>query len=318
MSAYFVKCVVFDVEDTRMQEHVLQLCQHLKREGVEVRMDDLLQTVESEGSIWVSDNAMHVRKLCGQQKPVVAYLHCGNRDSDFAGVLYAAEQLEELSADYFDKVYRRYKKIPWEILETSRCLVRETVPEDAEAFARIYSDPEITRYTDGFCQQIECLRKEDCLDENAGSKVGLDKDDWNEERRTRLAYDSAPEREYIKKYIEKIYEFYGYGIWTVILKATGEVIGRVGFQNFAEQSDAKGFPQLGYMIATEYQRQGLAQEICTAVLGYATEELFFEGVQVVIHEENQASLRLAQKLGFQNAGSVMKEGGRFSIGVYQR
>ena len=282
MSAYFVKCVVFDVEDVHEKTHVLQLCQHLKREGLEVRVDDLLQTVESEGSIWVSDNAMHVRELCRQQKPVVAYLHCGNRDSDFAGVLYAAEQLEELSADYFDKVYRRYKKIPWEILETSRCLVRETVPEDAEAFARIYSDPEITRYTDGFCQQIEHLENENCRDEDRRGRGG----------RIQSGYDASSEREYIKKYIEKIYEFYGYGVWTVILKATGEVIGRVGFQNFAEQSDANGFPQLGYMIATEYQRQGLAQEICIAVLDYAREELFFEGVQVVIVGEQTTRMMI--------------------------
>lgn len=296
-----MKRVMILIEDERVLENMRALREHLLAEGLKVQVicgiDSVYHASGAEGEIWISDSATGVHALRKLEIPVVAYLHPWNRDADFAGVLYAAEQLEELSGDYFDKVYRRYKKIPWEILKTPRCLVRETVPEDAEAFARIYSEPEITRYTDGFCREAAgSSRKED----TSGRVEGT--------------YHVKAEKDYIRQYIERIYEFYGYGIWTVVLKDTGEVVGRVGFQNFAEQSDGNGYPELGYMIATAYQGKGLAQEVCRAVLEYAREELFFEGVRVVIREENQVSIRLAQKLGFCHTGNFENEKGKFFRG----
>ena len=242
----------------------------------------------AEGRLWFVDCEKAALLLQQKKVPVVVYLHEENRNCRFEAASYAAERPGELTADYFDLVYRRFLGIPWEITQTQRCLIRETVPEDARAFAGIYSDPEITRYTEGF--GVAQTRKDAAEDPVAVSSK--DK-----------SVDALPEEEYIRRYIKKVYEFYGYGIWTVLLKDTGKVIGRVGFQNFAEEVPEGNekyahYPQLGYMIASPYQKKGLATEVCKAALTYANDQLFFEGVQIFVHKENKASIRLAEKLGF--------------------
>ena len=208
----------------------------------------------ADGILWMTDSATCARQLAEKQLPVIAWLHEGNRSHSFATVRYAVECPEELDGDFFDKIYRRYAGIPWDILETDRCLVRETTVDDVAAFVRIYQDPAVTRYTEPFCREPQA------------------------------------EREYVKEYIEKVYDFYGYGVWTVLWKESGEVIGRVGF----EQAEP---PALGYMIAPQWQGKGIAYEVCRAVLQFAREELGMEKIQVRIHRENAASIRVAEKLG---------------------
>lgn len=39
--------------------------------------------------------------------------------------------------------------IPWEILTTERCLIRETGAEDLDALYEIYADTSVTKYTEG-------------------------------------------------------------------------------------------------------------------------------------------------------------------------
>ena len=56
--------------------------------------------------------------------------------------------------------------------------------------------------------------------------------------------DKDKETQYIQDYIKNVYEFYGFGMWTVVEKASGQVIGRAGV------SYREGFslPELGFMI----------------------------------------------------------------------
>ena len=217
--------------------------------------EEVRKSLSMKGILWLTDSEHAADKLAALQLPVIVWLHEGNRRSSFQNIRYAVEEPQELDADFFDRVYRRYADIPWDIAETARCLIRETAVEDAEAFAKIYEEPAITRYMDSFCSEV-------CM-----------------------------EREYVKEYIEKVYDFYGYGVWTVVWKETGEVIGRVGFGQ-------EEIPALGYMIALPWQGQGLAQEVCRAALAFAKEELGFEQVQVLIHENNLSSIRVVKKLGF--------------------
>ena len=177
---------------------------------------------------------------------------------DFPDIPYAVTDIEDLDEKYLERIWQRYRGIPWKICETERCIVRETVPEDVESFYEIYRDKEITRYMEN------------------------------------LFEDREKERQYIRDYIEKVYGFYGFGMWTVCLKETGEVIGRVGL------SMREGFdePELGYVIGKKWQRQGLAEEVCREILVYGREELGFERVRVLMHPENAASEHLCRKLGF--------------------
>ena len=233
----------------------VQLEENLKREGILVERIWEMKDIEVSETLWLTDSESAARRIAGHRQPVLAWLHEENAGAGFANIRYVVEQPQELGSEFFEAIYRRYLGIPWDILQTDRCLVRETSPEDAGDFARIYGDPEVTRYTEPFCREPEA------------------------------------EKDYIKEYVEKVYDFYGYGVWTILWKETGEVIGRAGF----EQSDPPG---LGYMVAPAWQRRGIGYEVCRALLSLAEQELGFERVQVKIHKENQASVALAEKLGF--------------------
>ena len=195
--------------------------------------------------------------ICRKLDIAVAAVLSGE-EKDFPGVPYAVDDVENTDEAYLERIWRRYRGIPWDICETKRCFVRETAIEDVKSFYRIYCDKSITAYMDNLFQ------------------------------------DQDEEKQYIKDYIEKVYGFYGFGMWTVCLRETGEVIGRAGL------SMREGFeePELGYVIGKKWQRQGIAFEVCEKILEYGREELGFERVQALMDPRNIASERLCRKLGF--------------------
>lgn len=220
-----------------------------------------------EAWLYVVDQEKDLKRLKSMGLPVAAWLHEGNKDQDLSQTAYAVEDPHALNMDVYERVYRREKGIPWDILETKRCLVREMIPEDGEAFEKIYQDPEIQRYMEDF----------------HGDKEG--------------------EAAYIREYRHH-YRFYEYGVWSIILKETGEVIGRAGFLQASTTAEgmADDLPYLGYMIGTPWQGRGIAYEVCKAILDYGREELGFEQVALLVDKDNEASIGLADKLGFVDMG----------------
>lgn len=107
-------------------------------------------------------------------------------------------------------------------------------------------------------------------------------------------YDYETELEYQKAYIENMYGFYEYGMWLVFSRETGKLIGRAGLEH----------DEMGYMIAPELWNQGYATEVCRFIIDYARENTDFEELYCRIDERNEASVRLAQKLGFTNSGHM--------------
>ena len=110
-------------------------------------------------------------------------------------------------------------------------------------------------------------------------------------------YDYETELEYQKAYIENMYGFYEYGMWLVFSKETGELIGRAGLEH----------NEMGYMIAPELQNRGYATEVCRFIIDYARENTDFEELYCRIDERNEASVRLAKKLGFVRNGQIRNE-----------
>ncbi len=212
----------------------------------------------SERALYATDKLQAARELKRRGEAVVVWLHEGNKGQDFGGFPYAVEDPGALDAAYAERVYRRLNKLPWKILETDRCVVRETTSEDVDSFYRIYSDPEITRYMEDLYPEIE------------------------------------QEKEYVREYIDKVYAFYEFGVWTVLEKESGEVMGRAGF-SYRQGYDE---PEIGYIIGVPWQRHGYAEEVCRAILEYGWRELHFERVQALVETENEPSLTLCDKLGF--------------------
>lgn len=221
-----------------------------------------------ENTLYITDYAVTLQDIVEKNLPVAVYLHEDNKEEPLAAARYAFEDPRSLDAVYAERVYRRCKDIPWDILETERCFLRETVPEDVDAFYEIYSAPEMTRYTEDLYE----------------SKIS--------------------ERAYIREYVENVYHYFEFGIWTVVLKETGEIIGRAGL-NVREGYD---MPELGYVIGKPWQGKGIATEVCSGVLKYAADEFGFGKVMTLIQEENKASLQVAKKLGFQVQEELTKKG----------
>lgn len=232
------------------------------------RKQETLKTGEGNGILWLTDWDEDMRGLVKGHQAVLVCLHEGNREQDFKEAKYACEGPDGLDLDYLERVYRRFHKLSWDILDTKRCHIRETAEEDLESFYRIYSDPSITDYMEN------------------------------------LYPDHEQELQYMRDYREQVYGFYGFGIWTVELRETGEVIGRAGL------SLREGFeePELGFVIGVPWQRMGIAREVCEAVLEYGRTELGFERVQALVKPENEVSLHLCDKLGF-DRGSIVTVNG---------
>lgn len=85
----------------------------------------------------------------------------------------------------------------------------------------------------------------------------------------------------------------GYGTWAVEEQATNDFVGRVGFMY------PEGWPgfELGGVLGRSHWGKGFATEAGSAALKYAFEELGRDHVISLIHPENEASIRVAQRLG---------------------
>ena len=186
----------------------------------------------------------------------IAYLHAENPNMWQA--LYAIQNVGELEYESFEQAYQRLAGLPWHIADTKRLVIRETTQEDIKAFYDIYEDPSITFYMENLYDDIE------------------------------------REREYMQTYIEKIYGFYGYGIWTLLLKDNGTVIGRAGLS----WREGYSIPELGFVIGTQYQKKGYGFEACEKILELAKTEYEFEQVQALVENQNEPSKQLLYKLGF--------------------
>lgn len=210
-----------------------------------------------EDCIFVCDNSTRAKELQEEGKNVVALLTDENGGQDFSFCSYAIVNAKECELKFFEGILKRFLGEPWEILETDRCLIRETTVEDVDAFYELYEDEEITKYMEP------------------------------------LFEDRDEEIEYTKSYIKNVYEFYGFGMWTVVEKSTGKVIGRAGV------SYREGFalPELGFMIGKEFQRKGYAYEVCSAIVNYMYENYDMEEILIFIEPQNTPSIFLAKKLG---------------------
>jgi len=84
--------------------------------------------------------------------------------------------------------------------------------------------------------------------------------------------------------------------WAVRLHGSDTVIGQV---NYLGQTRIAG---LGYILHPDYWGQGLTAEACRPALDYGFTTLGHDRVELWIDENNAASLRVAQKLGFRPRG----------------
>lgn len=139
------------------------------------------------------------------------------------------------------------------ILETERLLLREYTADDFDALHKILSDPETMRHYPA-------------------------------------PYDEAGTRHWIDWSLEN-YAKYGFGLWAVVLKETGEFIGDCGLT--IQNIDGEQLPEIGYHISKRYWRQGYAKEAARAVRDWAFRNTQYNALYSYMKYTNTASYATA-------------------------
>jgi ribosomal-protein-alanine N-acetyltransferase len=165
------------------------------------------------------------------------------------------------------------------ILETDRLFLREYVEEDAEAFFKLNSDPEVLRFVP-------------------------DKRLLNVEQARQILVDH-PIANYRK---------YGFGHGACILKSTGEQIGFAGLKYLEEFGEV----DVAFRLMRTHWGLGLATEAALASVRFGFADLALKSIIGLVIPENIASVRVLGKTGVRYAETVMFWGSPFSKYVITR
>jgi RimJ/RimL family protein N-acetyltransferase len=142
-------------------------------------------------------------------------------------------------------------------IETERLLIRTWMPSDAALVEKMFADPDVMRYI------------------GTGGP-------WPPERT----------RELLAVMIER-YERSGIGVWPVVLKEGGILIGECGLQPLPNSTDV----EIAYLFDKPYWGKGYAFEAASAVLDWAFNQHKLPRVVAVVGLENRRSIALTNRLG---------------------
>lgn len=150
------------------------------------------------------------------------------------------------------------------VLETARLRLRAHHPGDLPQCAAMWADPAVTRFIGG----------EPCSEQRTWARL--------------LAYIGH-------------WAAMGFGYWLIEERGSGDFVGEVGLADFKRDiaSSMKGCPELGFALASRFHGKGYATEGAEAVVAWADSSLPFARTVCLIDPENQGSLRVAGKCGYQ-------------------
>ena len=146
------------------------------------------------------------------------------------------------------------------ICETPRTRLRELTESDADFVLELLNTPKFLKY------------------------IG--------DRGVRTRKDAAA---FINDRYRRSYEENGYGLYAVERLGDGAFIGMCGFVRRPELIA----PDLGFAFLPNYERQGYGFEAATAMMKYGRDELGFDEVLAITSVDNDASVKLLEKLGFE-------------------
>ncbi len=144
------------------------------------------------------------------------------------------------------------------------------------------------------------LREMDQADYDSLCKILQDED-------TMYAYEGAfsdtEVREWLDRQISR-YRRWNFGLWAVILKETGEMIGQCGL-TMQPWKDTEVL-EIGYLFNRSYWHKGYATEAAKACKKYAFEILKADEVCSIIRDTNTASQNVAIRNGMTKADTWIK------------
>ncbi len=148
-------------------------------------------------------------------------------------------------------------------LETQRLRLRAHVPEDLEGSVAMWGHPEVTKYIGGrpFTREEVWAR----LLRYAGHWVWM-----------------------------------GFGFWAIEIAGTGQFIGEIGLAEYKRDMlpPLEETSEAGWALIPEAHGLGYATEALRAVVEWNDSQLKHPKIGCVIHPDNAASIKVAQKCGF--------------------
>jgi RimJ/RimL family protein N-acetyltransferase len=145
------------------------------------------------------------------------------------------------------------------ITETERLIIREITKDDAAFVFELLNSPGFLKY------------------------IG--------DRGVRSVEDA---QSFIETRYRQSYRDHGYGLYTVELKVDQ---GPIGICGFVRREMLPG-PDIGFAFLPQFEGKGFGFESADAMLAHGCEVLGFERVLAITTLNNEASIRLLEKLGF--------------------
>jgi ribosomal-protein-alanine N-acetyltransferase len=142
-------------------------------------------------------------------------------------------------------------------IRTGRLLLRCFTEEDFEAYARIMGDRNVGRWFpkgDGYTR------------EESEKSLGTILNHWDK---------------------------HGFGIWAIVDKTSGALLGRCGLNFIAETSEV----EVDFVVTPDSWGRGYATEAGKAALAYGFEKLNLDRIIALAKPDNTASRRVIEKIG---------------------
>lgn len=220
-------------------------------------------------TVKITNNIEEIIEYQKNKIPCVLLLDDSNKDKDTSGIKYCAllekEDMQDeeyirnlLGDEYLDMVEARCYGKPLVIANTNRLVIRELTMGDIDGICNIYEGKD-TDFLGCFYESRE---------------------------------DAAA---IINRYINEVYDFYGFGLWAVVLKDTDELVGVVGFTPRDSGKDKIDI-ELGYAINTSYRKRGLGYEAAKAVIEYADNNIEHNNILINVNSDNIPGKILGNKL----------------------
>lgn len=158
------------------------------------------------------------------------------------------------------------------LLTTERLLLRGHTLSDFEPLHAMRTDPQVYRYISG--------------------KPATPQESWFRLLRSR-----------------GMWELLGLGYWVVTDRASGEVLGEMGFGDFRRpMADAPEGPENGWALTSSAHGKGLATEGLRAIMAWGDRNLASATTWCIVVPDHAASLRLAAKLGYRETARSVDQG----------
>ncbi len=161
-------------------------------------------------------------------------------------------------------------------IHTEHLILREMLAEDEDAMFELDANPEVMKYL--------------------GGRVNTDRQKIRD----------------IIAYVRQQYVDNGIGRWTVVEKASGNVIGWSGLKLMRETLNGHtDFYDVGYRLLPQYWGKGYATESTLAALRHGFEEMSIAEIIGITNVGNMASRRVLTKAGLRHVEDFTYEGGPF-------